>query len=267
MLSFENFIQKNISSIKKWDKMVFCDIDWTIYRNSLFLDILTYLIKEYENQNIKNNEKINKLILKYFENKNKWKTRKINYEEFLEISINLFLEFLNIINFDKLKNIIEKISKNIKPLFFKFTNEKLLEYKKQWYKIIFISWSLDLIVKNFVDKFNFDIWIWSYLEEWEDNNKSIKYTHIMATNENKIKAIKYIIKEKEPSDIISFGDTNWDYEMLTIANKWYAINPTNELYEKIREKNNIDVILERKDLILNLDYNSRKNIKNISFKY
>jgi len=64
-----NYFLKEIGKINYNNKIVFCDIDGTIYRNSLFLDLLENLIEDGYISQYK--------VAQYNKYKKKWKNREI----------------------------------------------------------------------------------------------------------------------------------------------------------------------------------------------
>jgi phosphoserine phosphatase len=82
----------------------------------------------------------------------------------------------------------------------------------------------------------------------------------MAKSENKKKVVEYILNKFKPKHSVAFWDTTWDLAMLTVVNKWYCINPSKELYDEILLIDNIDVVIERKDLSIVLNKLARSYI-------
>lgn len=246
--------QREVANLNYWDKIIYCDIDWTIYRNSLFLDLIDILINDwYVSQN---------KIQTYNKLKKQWKIRKINYEDFLKYTIvEIFEKILTKLPYNYIKNVSNTIINSQWWHVFIYTFNKLKELQAQWYKVIFISGSPMLIVQAFARKFNFDVALWTFLSKnW---NWNLKIEYVLANSINKSNIISYINNNINPSHIIAFGDTTWDFWMLEGANLWYAINPTEWLYEKIKLNENIIVIIERKDLILEINKTARLNINNL----
>ena len=244
------FIEQ-LKTLNKWDKIVYCDIDGTIYRDSLFLDIINYFI----NDGLVDNESIER----YNYLKSEWKNRNIGYEEFLMYTITwIFEKVLNKINIDYIYNIWYSIIEKNSWKVFVYTLEQLKKYQNNWYKIIFISWSPLELVYLFSKEYEFDIALWSLLST--NNQWTLESDYVLASSQAKIEVVNYINNLYQPSDTIAFWDTSWDYDMLINSSLWYAINPTYELYNKIKDIDNILVIIERKDLILKINKESRKYI-------
>ena len=246
------------SNIRKWDNIVFCDIDWTIFRDSLYIEIFTELLKEREwrwyDVSIYENA--------YYEYFNAWKDRAITYDEYLKVVINCFTDVsrefpLNI--FDEIcdKVLLEKSNRT-----YVYPIHMLYRLQESWYKIILISWSPENVVSDFAKKHWFDVWLWSHYFTNEKNGEYVLTGDKiqLAFADSKDELVSYIMKEYTPENTIAFWDTNWDVKMLKKVNQWYAINPSCELYKKIKDEKTIDVIIERKDLVLVLKSDDRKYI-------
>jgi phosphoserine phosphatase len=110
-------------------------------------------------------------------------------------------------------------------------------------------------------KFGFDDYIGSkYLT---DLNKMYTGEVIpMWDSESKKNAINTFVERYniDLSESYAYGDTAGDFTMLSMVNYPTAINPTKELLTKISNhpvlQKNINIIVERKDVIYNLNYNS-----------
>lgn len=242
-----------IKKINKNAKIAYCDIDWTIYRNSLFLDLVDRLIMDWY---INNNQ-----INKYNKYKTAWKNRQINYETFLMYAVEIFETLIKKqkINVNVFKKYAKEIIKSNGKLVFTYTLNKLKELQKEWFTIIFISGSSIEMVQEFTKLYGFDIWLGSLT--WVDSDWYLNWERVViASSQAKLDIINNINYYIQPSYVISFGDTNWDYEMLLNSNYWYAINPTTELYAKIKNNHNISAIIERKDLIIEIPKDARNYI-------
>lgn len=256
---FKNQLEKSwINFSEDKNKIVLCDFDGTLYRNSLFLDILYKIF-----DNISDNQENKNRFLKFLERKNEWKQRKIDYDEFLNEAIIIYEEVLKQISYDKFKEIVAEISDNFSNNLYTFTYNKLNELKKNWYIIIFVSWSPLEIVEKVVEKLWFDCSIWTVIsqKEWIINWRE---EILMARDTDKEKFVKYLKNNVKHEILISFWDTGWDRIMLKNSDSWYAINPNYSLFKFIIENKlkHIKIIIERKNLILELDYNNFINKNN-----
>lgn len=248
--------------IKEWDNLVFCDIDWTIYRDSLYLEMFYCMIEDwYVNKND---------IDLYKELEYNWKNRQegYKYDTFLWWTIDIVKKTFNNkkIHIDKLNEYANRIlEKNINKTII-FTIKTLNELKNNWWKIILISGSPQKIVDIFANYLDFHVAIGTINhinEEWF----LLETNDLMARSIAKQNIINYIKTNYNIWNTIALWDTNWDYNMLLDSNLWYAINPTFELYNQVKGLENVVVIIERKDLILELDINARDYIKYDNLKF
>ena len=252
-----NYFLKEIGKINYNNKIVFCDIDGTIYRNSLFLDLLENLIEDGYISQYK--------VAQYNKYKKKWKNREIWYEEFLMYAvIDIFEKLIKTkkLHSSTFMKYTKKILKDNWKHILTYTMDTLKNLQNKWYKVVFISGSPLLMVKEFAKMYNFDIWLGTLLDkdkEWYYNWNCT----VLASSESKEEIIKTILNEINPTHTISLWDTKWDLWMLLITDIWVAINPAAELYNAVKEEESILVIIERKDLIIELDKKARQYIKNL----
>jgi len=270
-IDFNYYFEKiDSSNIKHWDKIIFCDIDWTIFRDSLYIEIFLWIIEILSKY-----QEVSNILTKYHYSLNKWKNRQWWYDDFLWKTIILFKKSIKWLPVKFFNEICEKIIQEKSKRTYVYSLNMLKLYQEKWFKVILISWSPDNIVSWFAKKHNFDLWLWSYYFTQAKNlslNLWIKDRHtkstqvltwdniLIATSQSKETIVNYIKKKYNPSYTISLWDTNGDYNMLNMTDIWYAINPSFELYERIKNNNKIQVIIERKDLILELNSEQRQSI-------
>lgn len=252
------------SNLKIWDKMIFCDIDGTIFRDSLYIEIYLWLIYNgmsspvaYKRELAKNSLKIHEEAL------SKWKNREWGYDQYLHVILNSFTDLANWLHEANFNAICEAIVKEKSKRTYVFPMELLKKKQSEWYKIILISWSPDHVVRNFAYEHWFDIWMWSYY--FTDTEWYLTWEKaLLAISKSKESLVNYILEKYAPSHTISLWDTNWDYRMLMMTDNGIAMNPSYELYSKIVELENIEVVVERKDLVLRLNSSQRKYVEFLS---
>jgi phosphoserine phosphatase len=243
------------SGLKNWDKIVFCDIEGTLFRDSLLLELYENIRTSRDWETFKEYSKL----------KTSWKDRKIKYSTYINKSLALFHDALIWSDYSYISQLSYPIVESAYKRVYMFTKTKLIELKKEWYKIIFISGSPHFMVNYFTNKYGFTLWLWTIYHVDEDNT-FIDKREALALEAGKEKIINYIVDKYNPSDIIRFGDSHSDLTFLKKASKWYAINPTLELYEEIINDEKIDVVMERKEYVLLLNSETRKKLQYISWE-
>ena len=134
-----------------------------------------------------------------------------------------------------------------------YTRDLVLELKQKNYTLIAISGSQEELVKPFADKYGFDAWVGQHYERGDNGyftGKTIK------THDGKDIILQRIVKERGLSftDSIAVGDSLGDVGMLSIVEDPIAFNPDRDLFD-IAQKNNWKVVVERKNMIYELEPN------------
>lgn len=261
------------SNIQVGDKLIFCDIDGTIFRDSLYIEIFLGLIYDglsstdsFRRQLAKNSMEIHEDALQ------KWKNREWAYDKYLHTTIECFTDLVTWMYLYTFNTICEKIVQEKSKRTYVYPLSFLKAKQKEWYKIILISGSPDYVVNNFAMNHKFEVGMWSYYftsqEQFISTWNGLGYydqlltwdKFLLAMSKSKEDIVNYIFNTYKPSHTISLWDTNGDYKMLTMTDQGMAINPSFELFDKVKELDNITVIIERKDLVIELDKKDRENM-------
>lgn len=129
--------------------------------------------------------------------------------------------------------------------------------------IIAISGSPDALVREMAAKYRFDDWRGSL---YRTDDKGLYTGEIipMWDSASKLKALNELVDQYglDLSQCWAYGDTNGDFSMLRAVGHPTAINPTRELLQRAAAdpdlSRKIRVVVERKDVIYNIDLNSLK---------
>lgn len=232
----------------------FFDIDGTIYRNSLMIEHFKKLIKyelldmEAYQQHVEESFKL-------------WDTRTGDYDEYLNKLVQSYVKAMK----GMLVSYNDFISDQVVYLkgnrVYSYTREKIKWHKEQGHKVIFISGSPDFLVSRMAKKWEADDYKASqYLLDETEKEYSGEIIP-MWDSVHKIQALEEF-RKKYDIDLTksyAYGDTNGDISMLTSVGFPRAINPSRELVMKIKEtpylQENAKIIIERKDVIYELDAN------------
>lgn len=236
--------------IQDWDNIVLCDIDGTIFRDSLFLHIFTGLVEltgQYE---------LLKIHDKYM---NQWKDRIISYDEYLGNVIPMFIDLIQWVKQNDFENICYKAVEVYNNRTYFYTKNLLKDKISEGTKVFFVSGSPYEIVSYFAKINGFSWAIGSYYFSDEKNLKTGERIPLFSDSA-KLAVLNYIKSKYKWVHIMWIGDTNGDFSLITQSDYWIAINPSRELAERLVEnknniKNPVHIVIERKDLniIMNLD--------------
>ncbi len=231
----------------------FFDIDGTLARESIMLKHFNKLIK----YGIIDEESfINNIKSKY----EAFERRYGSYDD--------YISEVGVVYKDKLAGlheclILETAKQVIKEggeLVYRYTRDRIRYHKEQGHKVFFVSGSPTYLVRMMGEVYGIDDCKGTeYL--FDENGYFSGQIVQMWDSDSKTKAINELI-EKYDIDVdksYAYGDTNGDFSMLKTMHNAIAINPSNKFLEMIREDEDLSkrakIIVERKDVIYNLDVN------------
>lgn len=225
-------------------KLAIFDLDGTVFRSSLLIELLEGLIEEGVFP-----KKAREIYAKEFQN---WLNRKGPYEDYIEKIEEAYHQFIKGVKAEKVWLVAKKVLAFQKNRTYRFTRNLVLELKKENYYLLAISGSPREMVKPFGKEFGFDK---TYSRIFEVNEKGRFTGKILFEDfaEDKGKILKRAI-EKENLRLagsIGVGDTETDISFLKLVKFPIVFNPNFQLYQYAKRKK-WPIIVERKDVIYKL---------------
>lgn len=225
----------------------FFDIDGTLYRDSLMIEHFKKLLKY---------EVIDPVLWYGHVEKtyNMWKKRRGNYEDYMEELADIYVNAIKNLN----KNDTAFITKQVIELkwesVYMFTRNRIQYHLEQGHKVFFISGSPDYLVEEMARKYNATECIGTKYLTDDAGNFTGEIIRMWDADSKKV-AIQNLTKKYDIdlSQSYAYGDTNGDYTMLCSVGNGYAINPTHELLSRLTDTDHVRIIVERKDVIYELD--------------
>lgn len=229
----------------------FFDLDGTLYREGLITEVFKKMVK-YE---IIGEERwYNDVRPDYM----KWDKRQGDYDDYLLKMIDIYMEAIKGLEKYRIEYIAKKIVEQKGDRVYTFTRDRIKWHKDNGHTLIIISGSPSELVKEMAEKYGFTDYMGAkYL--LDENNAYTGEVIPMWDSRSKEKAIENFVK-KYDIDLdrsYAYGDTSGDYTMFKKVRHPYCMNPTKELLQKVIKDRNlinkVNVIVERKDVIYNLD--------------
>ena len=226
-------------------RLAIFDIDGTIFRSSLLIELVNGLIDE----NI-----FSKDVYKEIENDYlAWLDRKGSYENYILKVVKIFIRNIKGCREKDMALVIEKVLNSQKDHVYRYTRKLIEDLKKKDYFLLAISGSPVPIVSKFSAYNKFDSF-YGTLFEVKDGIFTGKVTQA-PTEEGKEKIVKKFLKNSELefdlSKSIAIGDTRTDIPLLEMVGKPIAFNPNLGL-AKVAKKKGWKIIIERKDVVFNV---------------
>jgi len=226
---------------KKKNKVAIFDIDGTIFRSSLMIELVNEFIKEGVFPKSAENE--------YRKSYKRWLDRTDSYDKYLQDIVASFEKNIIGVKYSDFVKASKKIAGIKKDRVYRYTRELIKNLKKQNFYLLAISNSPKEMVESFAKKLGFDK-IYGRVYELDSKkrfNGNIKYLDIIS---DKAK-VYYHTAEKENLTLkgsVGVGDTETDIAFLKLVDNPICLNPNLILFRYAKRKG-WKIIVERKDVI------------------
>ncbi len=220
------------------------DIDGTVFRSSLVLELVERLIEESVFPKEARGE--------FEEERVKWLDRKGDYEKYIGKVVESFAQHIKGKSYEEVSNIAGEIIEEKKGRVYRYTRDLIKEVKKKKYFLLAISHSPKFIVDGFGYEMGFDKTYGTFYT----SGASEKFTGLIEEKDlifNKAAVLQRAIRKEGLTleGSVGVGDTESDIPMLEMVERPIAFNPNEALY-KHATKRGWEVVVERKDVIYEL---------------
>lgn len=237
------FVLLFIYRMKKRKVAIF-DIDGTIFRSSLLIELVEVMIE-------------NKLFdfsarKEYEKEENEWLDRKGDYEFYINAVVKVFMKNIKGVPYEDFDRAEKIVIKRYKNRTYRYTRDLILHLKKKKYFLLAISQSPKGILDNFCERLGFD----KVYGRFYELDSSGRFTGNVV-NENLISDKSNIVNraiEKENLTLrgsVGVGDTEGDISFLEMVEGPICFNPNSKLY-LYAKKEGWKIIVERKNVIYEL---------------
>lgn len=222
-------------------KVAVFDIDGTLFRSSLFLELVERLIEKgilpitmrhtYEDAYVG------------------WLDRKGDYESYVRSVVESFIQNIKGVSFDEVSAIAGEVIEEKKHRLYRYTRDLVQQLKSKGYYLLAISHSPFFIVEGFGYELGFDKVYGFFYETGPTGN----FTGEVEDRDlilNKSAVLERAVRKAGLTldGSIGVGDTESDIPMLERVEIPIAFNPNKALFEHAK-KRGWRIIVERKDVI------------------
>jgi HAD superfamily hydrolase (TIGR01490 family) len=222
-------------------KVAIFDIDGTIFRSSLLIELVEELIEEGSL-----NPDIRKL---YAKEKDRWLDRKGGYEPYINAVVKAFMQNIKGVSYDDFKKAVDNVIRIQKDRVYRYTRDLIKGLKKKRYFLLAVSQSPKGILDEFCKRLGFDKIYGRFYEIGPADHftGNIIDFHLISNKANIVR--RAIERNKLTLDgSIGVGDTDGDISFLEMVEKPICFNPNAGLYRHAK-RNSWKVVVERKDVI------------------
>lgn len=222
-------------------KVAFFDIDGTIFRSSLLIELVEKFIDEGV---------FSEAVRQVYEPDYKaWLDREGSYEKYISDVVKVFEDNIKGVHYGEMadlgRSVVEENSKRV----YRYTRDLIPKLKKQNYYLVAISQSPKAILDEFCVNYGFDK-VYGRIYEIGPTDRFTGVTtdeHLIQDKANIVKRV-FARGDFDETATVAVGDTEGDISMLSLADQPICFNPNNELYQHAL-KMGWKVVVERKDVI------------------
>ncbi len=225
--------------------VAFFDIDGTVFRSSLLIELVEELIK------------VNLLPeaarAEYASAYSAWQAREGTYEAYIAAVINSFLTHIKGVHYGDFADIGHRVVSEKGKRVYRYTRDYIQELKEEGYALIAISQSPKTILDDFCKDYGFDK-VYGRMYEIGPQDRFTGETideHIIENKANIVKRVFERHTEYTPEGSIAIGDTDGDIPLLTSVDRPICFNPNQELHDHAKRQG-WDIVVERKDVVYHL---------------
>lgn len=231
-------------STAKHQKVAIFDIDGTIFRSSLLIELVEVLIEKG----------IFSLSVRadYEREKVCWLDRKGDYKSYIDAMVAVFVKNIKGVRYADFTEAAKVVVARYRHRTYRFTEDLIKDLKKKQYYLLAISHSPKGILDLFCAELGFDKVYGKFYELGPTDcfTGRVEEEHLI---DNKAAILRRAL-EKERLAIegsVGVGDTEGDIPFLELVDRPICFNPNLKLY-KHAKRNSWEVVVERKDVIYEL---------------
>lgn len=225
-------------------KVAFFDIDGTVFRSSLLIELVERLIKKGVFPETAHDE--------YKDEFAQWQNRTGGYEEYVMAVVSAYVKNIKGVHYGELADIGREVVKEQNNHVYRYTRDLVADLKREGYFVVAISQSPKTIVDEFCREHGFDK-VYGRIYEIGPQDRFTGVMTDVHLIEDKAKIVARVV-EKEGVTLlgsIGVGDTEGDISLLEAVERPICFNPNKKLFERAK-RGGWEVVVERKDVIYEL---------------
>lgn len=234
-----------MKKINKKKKVAIFDIDGTIFRSSLLIEITEALIREGIFP-----KETKKIYAQSFKN---WSDRKGSYEKYIGDVVKAFEDKIIGVKHKDYEKVAKEVINVAKQHVYRYTRDLVKKLKKRGYFLLAISHSPEETVRAFCKHLGFDK-TYGRIYEVDEKGKMSGQTLYLDFISDKSKILKRAVFKENLTlkDSVGVGDSETDVKFLKMVDNPICFNPNNSLYREAK-KSGWKVVVERKDVVYELN--------------
>jgi HAD superfamily hydrolase (TIGR01490 family) len=225
--------------------VAFFDIDGTVFRSSLLIELVEQLIKE----GIFPEEAKDMYEVSY----RAWHNREGSYDDYIYDVIDAFLIHIKGVHYGAFADIGRQLVAIQSKQVYRYTRDLITELKRKNYFLVAISQSPKTILDEFCEQYGFDK-VYGRIYEIGPQDRFtgvVSEEHLIKNKANIVKRVFERHTDLTRRGSVAVGDTEGDIPLLESVERPICFNPNAALYSHAK-RNGWEVVVERKDVIYKL---------------
>lgn len=226
-------------------KVAFFDIDGTLFRSSLLIELVDALIAEQIFPPEARDQ--------YQDERRQWLNREGTYDEYIAAVIESFLMHIKGVHYGAFADVGKRVVSRHQKRVYRYTRDLVTKLKQEGYFIVAISQSPKTVLDAFCKDYGFDK-VYGRIYDIGPQDRftgEVQDEHLIENKANIVKRVFDRHPELSPSGSVAVGDTDGDIPLLSSVEKPICFNPNAALYA-YAQKMGWTVVVERKDVIYTL---------------
>lgn len=222
-------------------KVAIFDIDGTIFRSSLLIELVEAMISEGLFP-----ATLRKTYAREYKN---WLDRKDVYEKYINGVVAAYNKHIGGVDYKKFMKVAGKVISFHHNRVYRFTRDLVRDLKKKNYYLLAISHSPREIVEQFAKKLGFSK-VYGRIYDVDRRGKFTGEVIYLDLISDKAKVLARAVKKENLTlrGSVGVGDTESDIKFLKMVDRPVCFNPNKKLYDHARRAG-WEIIVERKDVI------------------
>ncbi len=225
--------------------VAFFDIDGTVFRSSLLIELVEQLIVEEVFPP--------EAALGYESQLQEWRSREGKYQDYIEAVVQTFLKHIKGVHYGAFADIGRHVVAEQSKYVYRYTRDLIKELKQDGYYLVAISQSPKTILDEFCQEYGFDKVYGRFYEigPQDQFTGQIIDEHLIRDKANIVKRFFDRNPELSQERSVAVGDTEGDIPLLESVQSPICFNPNKLLYSYAK-RSGWKVVVERKDVIYHL---------------
>jgi HAD superfamily hydrolase (TIGR01490 family) len=225
--------------------VAFFDIDGTVFRSSLLIELVKQLIEEEVFPP--------EAALVYESELQSWREREGSYEQYIDAVVATFMHHIKGVHYGVFAEIGRHVVAEQSKYVYRYTRDLIKELKQQGYYIVAISQSPKTVLDDFCEQYGFNK-VYGRIYEIGPQDQftgAVIDEHLIKNKANIVNRVFDRDSNLSRESSLAVGDTEGDIALLESVAEPICFNPNQALFNYAKRAR-WKVVVERKDVVYHL---------------